>query len=103
MKCAVSKPAPKPVHREAAAPKLTDAQLANQSSRKLYLRLNREEMDKASSLLALHPGSVPVYMHLPQEKITLLAPKISWCDATDGCLSRLARHLGADNVKLVSK
>ena len=60
-------------------------------------------MDRTTALLALHPGSVPVYMHLPEEKITLLAPRLSWCDATDSCLARLGELLGADNVKLTVK
>ena len=97
------RPAPAPAHRAPEAPRQTDAQLAAKASRKLYLRLKRADMDRAASLLALHPGSVPVYMHLPEEKITLLAPKLSWCDATDLCLRRLQSAYGADNVRLVSK
>ena len=97
------RPAPAPVHHAPEAPRLTDAQLAAKASRKLYLRLKRADMDRAAALLALHPGSVPVYMHLPDEKITLLAPKLSWCDATDACLRRLQSAYGADNVRLVSK
>ena len=97
------KPASAPVHHAPEAPRLTDAQLAAKASRKLYLRLKRADMDRAAALLALHPGSVPVYMHLPDEKITLLAPKLSWCDATDACLRRLQSAYGADNVRLVSK
>lgn len=93
-------PAPAPAHHQPSAPPLTDAQAAKLSPRKLYLRLERAQMDKASALLALHPGSVPVYMHLPQEKITLLSPRLSWCDATDDCLNRLYDFLGEPNVKL---
>ncbi|MGN0745779.1 MAG: OB-fold nucleic acid binding domain-containing protein, partial [Aristaeellaceae bacterium] len=97
------KPAPAPVRRAPESPRLTDAQLAARATRKLYLRLKRADMDRAAALLALHPGSVPVFMHLPDEKITLLAPKINWCDATDACLRRLENAYGAANVKLVSK
>ena len=96
-------PAPAPAHHKPEAPRLTDAQAAQQARRKLYLRLSRPQMDRATAMLALHPGSVPVYMHLPEEKITLLAPRLSWCDATDNCLARLSELLGADNVKLTMK
>lgn len=94
--------APQP-HRAVAAPELNDAQLAAKATQKMYLRLERAQMDKATALLGLHPGSTPVYMHLPSEKITLLAPKINWCDATGGCMDRLKKHFGAENVKLVTK
>lgn len=97
------RPAPKPVHHEASAPQLTDAQAAAQSRRKLYLRIRRDQMDQATAMLPLHPGSVPVYLHLPEEKLTLLVPRLSWCDATEDCLRRLSAACGADNVRLVEK
>ena len=71
------------------------------ASTAFFLRLNRPQMDAASSALSLYPGSVPVYLHLPAEKMTLLAPKTGWCDASDGCLNRLNALLGAENVKLL--
>ena len=92
---------PKPVHREPPAPLKTDAQLAKDATRKLYLKLDRAQMDKAITMLALHPGSVPVYVHIPSEKMTLLAPKINWCDGSDGCLQRLMNAFGPENVKIV--
>ncbi len=94
-------PVPPPKRHTSEAPKLTDAQAAAKAPRKLYLRLNRPQMDAASSTLSLYPGSVPVYLHLPAEKMTLLAPKTGWCDASDGCLNRLNALLGAENVKLL--
>lgn len=96
-----ARPVPPPKRHTSEAPKLTDAQAAAKAPRKLYLRLNRPQMDAASSTLSLYPGSVPVYLHLPAEKITLLAPKTGWCDASDGCLNRLNALLGAENVKLL--
>ena len=96
-----ARPVPPPKRHASEAPKLTDAQAAAKAPRKLYLRLNRPQMDAASSALALYPGSVPVYLHLPAEKMTLLAPKTGWCDASDGCLNRLNALLGAENVKLL--
>ena len=96
-----ARPVPPPKRHTSEAPKLTDAQAAAKAPRKLYLRLNRPQMDAASSALSLYPGSVPVYLHLPAEKMTLLAPKTGWCDASDGCLNRLNALLGVENVKLL--
>lgn len=96
-----ARPVPPPKRHTSEAPKLTDAQAAAKAPWKLYLRLNRPQMDAASSTLSLYPGSVPVYLHLPAEKMTLLAPKTGWCDASDGCLNRLNALLGAENVKLL--
>ena len=91
------------VHAKPTAPEKTDAQLAQEASRKLYLKLARTEMDHAMALLGLYPGSVPVYLHIPEEKITLLSPRISWCDASEGCMERMRRVFGEENVKLVEK
>ena len=96
-----ARPVPPPKRHASEAPKLTDAQAAAKAPRKLYLRLNRPQMDAASSTLSLYPGAVPVYLHLPAEKMTLLAPRTGWCDASDGCLNRLNALLGAENVKLL--
>ncbi len=85
----------------AMPPKLTDAQLASRAPEKLFLRLDRSQMNDISAALSLFPGSVPVYYHLPAEKITLLVPKISWCDKSENCLNRLISLLGSENVKLV--
>ena len=101
MGSSTARPVPPPKRHASEAPKLTDAQAAAKAPRKLYLRLNRPQMDAASSTLSLYPGSVPVYLHLPAEKMTLLAPKTGWCDASDGCLNRLNALLGAENVKLL--
>ena len=101
MEQSTARPVPPSKRHTSEAPKLTDAQAAAKAPRKLYLRLNRPQMDAASSALSLYPGSVPVYLHLPAEKMTLLAPKTGWCDASDGCLNRLNALLGAENVKLL--
>ena len=92
---------PAPAHRE--APHLTDAQWAQRSPRKLYLKLQRAQMDRAMAVMSLYPGSVPVYLHIPEEKMTFLAPKLSWCDATAPCMERLCAAFGEDSVKLVEK
>ena len=89
-------------HR-AAAPHKTDAQWAQEAEKKLYLRLPREQLDNAAASVALHPGSIPVYLHIPAEKLTLLAARTGWCDGTPDCLARLTALLGAGNVKLTEK
>ena len=81
----------------------TDAQRAKDASVKLFLQLKRADMEKANVLLALTPGEVPVYMHIPEEKLTLLAPATCWCDASETCLGRMKELLGEENVKTVTK
>lgn len=68
---------------------------------KLYLRLERAQMEQVKPLLALCPGPAPVYFHLPQEQITLLAPQVLWVTADPALTERLENELGAENVKWV--
>lgn len=95
--------------RETAAPAapaqtpLTDAQRAAQAARKLYIQLSRPDIDRAMAMLALHPGDVPVYLHIPEEKMTFLTPATAWCDLSAGCLTRLTDAFGEANVKTVEK
>ena len=89
--------------KRAAAPDpevLTDAQLAAKAEKKLFLRLERSEMDRISAMLALEAGNIPVYMHIPAEKITLLCPRTSWCNGSGNCLKRLQDAIGTENVVL---
>lgn len=81
-----------------AAPKMTDAGYAAQAPRKVYLRLSRSQMDAVCAALALHTGDVPVYLHLPEGKQTLLAGRSLWCDGSEACLDRLRSMLGSSNV-----
>lgn len=93
---------PRP-HRQPSAPPKTDAQLASEAARKLFIQLERPQMDAAVQHLSLHPGSIPVYLHIPAEKMTFLLPKVQWCDGSEGCLQRLSRTFGEANVKVVEK
>ena len=90
-------------HRQPAAPQKTDAQLAAEAPRKLFIQLERPRMDEAVHHLSLHPGSIPVYLHVPQEKLTFLLPRIQWCDGSEGCMARLVKAFGEANVKFVNK
>ena len=84
-------------------PPLSDAEDAAASRRKLYIRLARPQMDACAELLTLFPGSVPVYLHIPDEKMTLLVSRLYWVDAGEACIRRLNAAYGADNVRLVEK
>jgi len=77
---------------------MNDSQLAQKAPKKLFLRLERKDMDYVSALLALEAGSVPVYFHLPAEKTTLLCPRKFWCNGSETCLARLHEALGEANV-----
>ena len=77
-----------------------DAKEAQAAGKKLFLRLERKEMDRISALMALEAGPVPVYLHIPEEKTTLLAPRENWVSGGESCLSRLREALGAENVVL---
>ena len=90
---------PLPFHQP--NPVLTDAQLAKQAPMKLYLRGSRQQMDMLKEVLPKHPGPVPVYFHIPEEKITLLTPKNLWCDGDEPVQQDLERLLGIENIKAV--
>jgi DNA polymerase-3 subunit alpha len=79
---------------------LTDAQIAAKAEKKLFLRLERSRMESVTAMLALDAGNVPVYMHIPEEKITLLCPREHWVSASEECVRRLCEALGTENVVL---
>jgi DNA polymerase-3 subunit alpha len=68
---------------------------------KLYLRCTREQMEQMKPVLASHPGPVPVYFHIPSERITLLTPKNLWCDGDEQVQQELEKMLGMENVRAV--
>lgn len=82
---------------------LTDAQRAQASPTKLYIRLARDRMAEATAILKQHPGQVPVYLHIPAEKATLLCPADCWTGMSDAALAQLTAAFGQDNVKPVTK
>ncbi len=84
----------------AEMPGKTDAVLAREVRRKLFLRLNREQMDHVMACLALHGGTIPVYLHLPAENTTLLVPRECWSDGGEDTLRLLREQLGEANVVL---
>ncbi len=84
-------------------PQMTDSQRAATAAKKLFIQLDRARMEEAAHLLSLYPGSIPVYLHVPAEKMTFLMPSLQWCDGTEGCMNRLTSVFGEANVKLVEK
>ena len=94
------KPAKPSGQGEGAAARLSDPQLAARSERKLFLRLERKDLNRISAQLAGDRGDIPVYFHIPSEKMTLLAPRENWCSGREDCLQGLREALGADNVVL---
>ena len=99
----VPAPASAPAHRTPLQPRLTDSQRAANAPRKLFIQLERPRMEEAAHMLSLHPGSIPVYLHIPAEKATFILPSLQWCDGSDACLTRLTAAFGEGNVKIVEK
>ncbi len=85
-------------HDEQPGDEKTEERAASEAKRKLFLRLNRNETDRVCALLALSPGEVPVYLYYPEEKKTLLCPRINWSSADEQCVGRLKAELGEENV-----
>jgi DNA polymerase-3 subunit alpha len=83
------------------APVLTDAQLAKEAPLKLYLRGTRDQMESVKPILGSYPGPVPVYFHIPGERITLLTPRPLWCDGDEPVQQELEKLLGMGNIKAV--
>ncbi len=77
-----------------------EARAAAAAEAKLFLRLERKDLDRARTLLALDPGEIPVYLHIASEKTTLLSPRSQWCGGSEGWLRRLREELGPENVVL---
>ena len=93
---------PKPQAPSASAPAPADlSTLAKRSEAKLYLRLREDQLPAVGAVLARAPGSVPVYLHFPEEKKTLLAPFAQWTELSGEQIRRLMDTLGPDNVKIV--
>jgi DNA polymerase-3 subunit alpha len=80
---------------------VSSAARAKNAPVKMYLRLSRSRMEKLAQLLSgLETGDVPVYLNIPDEGVTLLAPEEMWLKDAEKGRSRLMLELGADNVKI---
>ncbi|MBE5784054.1 MAG: DNA polymerase III subunit alpha, partial [Clostridiales bacterium] len=81
----------------------TDAQRAKDAREKLYLRIDREQMERVQRILAQVPGQVPVYLNLPKEQITLLCPREIWVRSGNEAMDALNQELSQDDMKVVLK
>jgi len=80
-------------------PRMTDAQLARQSAKKLYVLLpSRKEMEQVKEIAGRHPGDVPVYMKIQDEGIALLLSRDHWCDGCEGVLEAFRALCGDEGV-----
>ena len=90
--------------RKAAAeaapkPKVSDAQLAKQAQKKIYLLIpNRAEIETVKELCKWDPGEVPVYMKIADEGIALLLAREHWCDGGMNVLEEFRAAFGSKNV-----
>ena len=86
---------------EEAQQKLTDAQLAKQAQKKLYLLLpNRMDLQDVKNWCSDHPGEIPVYVKIQNEGIALLLSREFWCDGAPGLLQGFRAMFGNDGVVL---
>ena len=81
----------------------TDAQRAKDAPQKLYLRMKRENMAFARAILEKLPGEIPVYINLPDENITLLAPREMWVRDGREAKAALSGLLPDEDMKVVNK
>ena len=79
------------------------AVLAKQAPVKLYLKLQRSQMPCCEAVLHKMQGNIPVYLNLPDEGLTLLAPMHWWCDDADDARANLLDCLPKEHIKVVSK
>ena len=49
------------------------------------------------------PGKVPVYLNLPDENMTLLAPREWWCQDAEDMQATLMTILDLKDMKVVDK
>ncbi|NLO86767.1 MAG: DNA polymerase III subunit alpha [Clostridiales bacterium] len=91
---------PKPAFSPAKT-HLTDAQLAKQAAKKLYLLVpTRSEMEEVKSLAMQYSGDIPITVKLKDEGIALLMSKEFWCDASDELIRVCKDKYGEQSVVL---
>ena len=82
---------------------ISDIERAKRSPVKLYLRLKRSQFEEVSEALMRQPGKVPVYLNLPDENMTLLAPREWWCQDAEDMQATLMTILDLKDMKVVDK
>ncbi|NLX83104.1 MAG: DNA polymerase III subunit alpha [Clostridiales bacterium] len=85
------------------SPEETESLLAKDASVKLYLQVTREQMPACEKLLKRQPGHIPVYFHLKDEQLTLLAPRDWWIHEALDARADLLTILPSEQIKVVNK
>ncbi len=81
----------------------TDAQRAKDAPCRIFLKMHRRQMGPIQAILADMQGGIPVYIHLPEENITLLCPREMWVRSEEEALDTLGRFLPQQDMKVVTK
>ncbi len=81
----------------------SDMAAAREAPERLYLRLKREQFPDCGEVLQSMQGEIPVFLNIPDERITLLAPRAWWCRDAASARDRLLSRLQADNIRVVKK
>ncbi len=74
-----------------------------QKIKSLYLRVPDQESDlyrKATAILQIFEGNIPVYLYLNRKKELVLAPRRMWVSLSETLLAELREILGDENVAL---
>lgn len=77
------------------------AELAKQARCKVYLRVKRSQLPVIEEQLRKMPGEVPVYLSLPDEGLSLLAPTSWWCRDGHLALTALTDCMPHKDIKVV--
>ena len=93
----------RPLGLGAEAPPESEAALAKRAPVKLYLEMQRSQMEACQEVLSRKPGSVPVYVKLLGEAGMFLAPRSWWTGDGASAKEELMTVLNAEQIKVVKK
>ncbi len=97
----------RPMEKEREAPASakpeSETALAKRAPVKLYLEMQRGQMDACQQVLSRRPGHIPVYVKLSGEKGTFLAPRSWWPQDEAAAARELAQILSIEQIKVVKK
>ncbi|MDI9520606.1 MAG: DNA polymerase III subunit alpha [Bacillota bacterium] len=88
---------------EKPVPKADDPLLAKDAPVKLYLQIAREQMPSCERLLKRQKGNIPVFLHIKEENLTLLAPRDWWVKEALDARADLLTVLPSNQIKVVNK
>ncbi len=77
--------------------------LAKDAPVKLYLQVAREQMPACERLLKRQTGNIPVFLHIKEENLTLLAPRDWWVKEALDARADLLTVLPSNQIKVVNK